>query len=150
MNNKKYIGAISPDRELITIDLIKFIENCQGIDDYIQGCNYYIESDSKAHILKELSVYAVNDVTLLDDTERQAKLLERNKNVFEIEISFNRDKDDNWEVCDKAEELNFSENAIENIRYLGYELNMKVRATDDYIKIIELEGKNIDDKDIYI
>lgn len=150
MIDKKYIGAISENREVISIDLIEFIENCQGIDDYIQGCNYYIESDSKAHILKELSVYAVNDVTLTDDTERQAKLLAEDEKVFEEEISFNRDKEDNFDICDKAEGFNFSESMIENLRYLGYELNMKVRVTDDYIKIIELEGKNIDDKDIYI
>lgn len=150
MNNKKYIGAISPNREVITIDLIEFIENCQGLDDYIENCDYYFESNSKNQIIAELLPHAIDNVSLSDDTERQSNLLERNKKIFEMEISFNRDKEDNWEACDKAEGLNFSESMIENLRYLGYELNMKVRVTNDYIKIIELEGKNIDDKDIYI
>lgn len=150
MIDKKYIGAISHNREVITIDLIEFIENCQGIDNYIVDCDYYFESNSKNQIIAELLQYAIDNVSLADDTERQAKLLAEDEKVFEMEISFNRDKEDNWEVIDKAEELNFEDSSIENIRYLGYELNIKIRITDDYIKIIEIEGKSIDDKDIYI
>lgn len=149
MIDKKYIGAISPNREVITIDLIEFIENCQGIDNYIVDCDYYFESNSKNQIIAELLQYAIDNVSLADDTERQAKLLAEDEKVFEEEITFNRDKEDNFDICDKAEGLNFSESMIENIRYLGYELNVKVRIAD-YIKIIEIEGKNVDDKDIYI
>ena len=148
---KKYVGILSQNQETIIIDLAKFIDETQagGVDEYILDCDYF-ESDSKAEILAELAPLAIDNVSVADDTERQEKLLNENKKMFEIEISFNREKSDNWEVVDMAEERLFDDKSIENLRYLGYELNMKVRIADDYTKIIEVEGKNVEDKDIYI
>jgi hypothetical protein len=149
---KKYVGILSPNQETIIIDIAEFIDKTQpgGLDEYISGCDYFV-SNSKTEILSELTPLAIyNIVSISDDTERQEKLLNENKKMFEAEIYFHRGKEDNQEIVDMAEEHLFDDKSIEKLRYLGYELNMKVRITDDYTKIIEVEGKNIEDKDIYI
>lgn len=53
------------------------------------------------------------------------------KPCFEKTVYFHRNKEDNWDVVDEAEQLGFSEKAIDELKYLGYEIAFKVRVTQD-------------------
>lgn len=68
---------------------------------------------------------------------------------FEERIYFHRDDETNWEIEDKAQELGFKDPKI--VRNLGYEVAMKVEVSENgNHKVLEIEGVNVSDKEIYI
>ena len=68
---------------------------------------------------------------------------------FKEEISFTRDKEDNWEIENKAKELGFSN--PEDLAYLGYEVMMEVEVSEDLnYKVLTINRIDVSDKNIYI
>jgi hypothetical protein len=64
-------------------------------------------------------------------------------------LYFHRGKDENWDIIDKAEELEYE--CANNLSYLGYEIGMKVEISPNgKVKILQLEGVDISDKEIYM
>ena len=49
-------------------------------------------------------------------------------------IDFHRDKEDNWEIEEKAESLGFKNS--EDLLYLGYDVDMKVEIDEDGNNIV--------------
>ena len=73
-------------------------------------------------------------------------------NKLITEISFHRDKEDNWEIQKEAKRVGFDEADVRDISYLGYEVIMKIEITDatrDY-KVLEINGIDVSDKNITI
>lgn len=64
------------------------------------------------------------------------------------EISFNREKESNWEIEKKAQQAGFINS--ENLVYLGYDVEMKVEITEQHVKVLEIQGVDVSDKDIFI
>lgn len=70
------------------------------------------------------------------------------KSFVEI-IDFHRDKEDNWEIEEKAESLGFKNS--EDLLYLGYDVDMKVEIDEDGNNIVlEINGIDVSDKYITI
>lgn len=68
---------------------------------------------------------------------------------FEEEIYFNRESEDNWDIIDKAKELKFKN--YRNLKWLGNEVGLKVRIDEELnCKVLEFNGKNVEDLDLYI
>ena len=64
-------------------------------------------------------------------------------------IDFYRDKEDNWEIEEKAESLGFKNS--EDLLYLGYDVDMKVEIDEDGNNIVlEINGIDVSDKYITI
>ena len=64
-------------------------------------------------------------------------------------IDFHRDKEDNWEIEEKAERLGFKNS--EDLLYLGYDVDMKVEIDEDGNNIVlEINGIDVSDKYITI
>lgn len=69
------------------------------------------------------------------------------------DIYFHREKEDNWDLEEKANNMGFRN--PESMLYVGYEVDIKVEITENakgdiVTKIIELEGVDVSDKDIFI
>ena len=64
------------------------------------------------------------------------------------DIYFNRDKEENWEIERKAEEHGLRNS--EDMVYLGSNIGMKVEITEKHIKVLELQGIDVSDKNIFI
>lgn len=68
---------------------------------------------------------------------------------FEEDIYFHREREENWNIQDKAEEVGFRN--TKDLRYFGEELELKVEVREDMKhKIISINGVNVSDKEIYI
>jgi len=65
-------------------------------------------------------------------------------------IYFHREKEENWEVVDKAEELGYSDS--DSLKTLGYEVGMEIEISKDCKtrKVLRIEGIDVSDKDIFI
>ncbi|NFC67286.1 hypothetical protein EXN48_14555 [Clostridium botulinum] len=66
---------------------------------------------------------------------------------FIEKIYFGRDKEENWDIEEKAERRGFKNS--EKLVYLGYEVEMEVRE-DLKHKVLKIDGVDVSDKDIYI
>lgn len=65
-------------------------------------------------------------------------------------IYFNREKEDNWGIVDKAEDLGFTCDTRDFL-YTGYDIHMDVEIRDDgKVKVLEIQGVDVRDKEIYI
>ena len=70
--------------------------------------------------------------------------------TFKEMIYFNREKEENWDIMDKAKRLEFKGD-IKNLSYLGYGIEMEVEISEDCkSKILSVNGVDISDKEIYI
>jgi hypothetical protein len=70
-------------------------------------------------------------------------------------ISFNREKEDNWELMEKAKKKKFKEEIVDTLLYLGYEwlFDIEIEETEkgaevtiktlNDIKIFDKEGNQI-------
>lgn len=68
---------------------------------------------------------------------------------FKETIYFNREKESNWDIRNKAKNLKFEN--FDDLSYLGYELEMEVEICEDNAhKVFSINGTDISDKDIYI
>ena len=68
---------------------------------------------------------------------------------FEEIIYFNRSKEENWDIEEKAEKLGFKN--LEDLVYLGYEIKMKVLVRENNKhKILEIDGIDVSDKNIFV
>lgn len=68
---------------------------------------------------------------------------------FEETIYFHREKEENWDIIEKAEELGF-ENA-NDLDYLAYEVGMEVLICEDgNNKVLTINGVDVSDKEIYV
>lgn len=105
---KKYIGLISENCEVLTIDLVEFIEMSQGsIDEYLDGCRYhsYAVENSQREIVESLVDESFfEDIIISDDTKRQAKKLNENK----IKSTIKREKLEFIEKSSKEIEIIYS------------------------------------------
>lgn len=64
-------------------------------------------------------------------------------------IYFNREKEENWSVCNRAEELCFKN--PRDMIWLGSEVEMKVEIREDNKhRILEINGTDISDKNVLI
>lgn len=66
-------------------------------------------------------------------------------------LYFNREKEDNWDLEEVAESLGWKNS--KDIVYVGREINVKVEISNiDHIatKVIEINGVDVSDKNIYI
>ena len=62
---------------------------------------------------------------------------------FVEEIYFNREKEDNWDLQDQAEELGWNEEQVSNLAYCGYEVGMKVEFSPEGNKVLEIGGVDV-------
>lgn len=70
------------------------------------------------------------------------------KSFVEI-IDFHRDKEDNWDIEERAEQLGF-ENS-EDLVYLGYDVDMKVQINEDGSnRVLMINDIDVSDKNIVI
>lgn len=61
---------------------------------------------------------------------------------FKIDVSIHRDKEDNWDIVDKAKEKRFAN--TDNLKYLGYETRFDVEIFQDGSnKILKINGKDV-------
>lgn len=68
---------------------------------------------------------------------------------FIAEIGLYREKEDNWDLEEQAEELGFSN--PRDIVYLGHEVIMEVEVREDLAhKVLKINGVDVSDKDITI
>ncbi|APC83424.1 hypothetical protein [Clostridium botulinum] len=68
---------------------------------------------------------------------------------FIEKIYFGRDKEENWDIEEKAEHRGFKNS--EKLVYLGYEVEMEVEVREDLKhKVLKIDGVDVSDKDIYI
>lgn len=68
---------------------------------------------------------------------------------FEENVYFNRDKEDNWDIIDKAYRQGFDN--PDNLAYLGYDIQMKVEINESGDNVVlEINGIDVSDKDITI
>ena len=68
---------------------------------------------------------------------------------FEEVIHFHREKEDNWEIQGKAKRKGFKD--VDDLRYLGEEISLRVAVSEDMKhKIIEVNGVDVSDKNIYL
>lgn len=67
---------------------------------------------------------------------------------FNETIYFHRDRDDNRTIREKAESLKFKNS--DDLRYLGSEVEFKVLITEENNKVLEINGIDVSDKDIFI
>ncbi|EQB4340942.1 hypothetical protein ACYJ2U_001661 [Clostridium botulinum] len=68
---------------------------------------------------------------------------------FIEKIYFGRDKEENWDIEEKAEHKGFKNS--KKLVYLGYEVEMEVEVREDLKhKILKIEDVDVSDKDIYI
>lgn len=64
-------------------------------------------------------------------------------------IYFNRDSEDNWSIVEEAKKNGISN--FDDLRYLGYEVEMKVEIQDDgKVLALEINGNDVSDIGIYI
>lgn len=64
-------------------------------------------------------------------------------------IYFNRDSEDNWGIVEEAKKNGISN--FDDLRYLGYEVEMKVEIQDDgKVLALEINGNDVSDIGIYI
>lgn len=63
-------------------------------------------------------------------------------------IYFHREKEENWGLEAKATRLGFK--TPHDIGYLGSEVEMKVEITANHTKVLEIQGIDVSDKDIFI
>lgn len=64
-------------------------------------------------------------------------------------IYFNREKEENWDIEERAENKGF-ENS-EKMGYLGYEVEMEVEVREDLNhKVLKINGIDVSDKGITI
>jgi hypothetical protein len=60
-----------------------------------------------------------------------------------------QEKEDNWEIVEKAEKKNF-QNTV-NLVYLGYEVEFEIEIFEDGThKVLKICGKDVSDKNITI
>lgn len=65
-------------------------------------------------------------------------------------IYFNREKEDNWDIVDKAEDLGFTCDTRDFL-YTGYDIRIDVEIREDgKVKALEIQGVDVRDKEIYI
>jgi hypothetical protein len=68
---------------------------------------------------------------------------------FREKIYFHRDKEDNWDLEDKAERLGFKE--PRELAFLGYEVEMEVEVSDtSKHRVLSIQGVDVSDKNIFI
>lgn len=68
---------------------------------------------------------------------------------FKETIYFHREKENNWNLVSKAEEMGFE--SADAFLYTGYELEMKLECRENGVsKILEINGKDVSDKNIFI
>lgn len=64
-------------------------------------------------------------------------------------IYFHREKEDNWEFCDIAEEKGFKN--PDDMVWVGSEVEMKVEISEsNKHKVLEINGIDISDKEVFI
>lgn len=64
------------------------------------------------------------------------------------DIYFHREKEENWGLEEKAEKAGLK--APHDMVYLGSEIGLKVEITDNHVKVLEIQGIDVSDKDIFI
>jgi hypothetical protein len=68
---------------------------------------------------------------------------------FKETIYFHREKEDNWGIRDKAEELGFK--CDKQLSYLGYDVEMEIEIFEDGSnKVLKIDGKDISMLDISV
>lgn len=67
---------------------------------------------------------------------------------FEEKIYCHREKEDNWDIIRKAEDLGFKK--PDDLRWLGSEIELDVEVGEETTKVLKLNGVDVSDKDIYI
>lgn len=69
--------------------------------------------------------------------------------TFKETIYFHREKEENWDIEEKAHEKGFSNS--KDIVYLGYEVEMEALVSEDLKhKILSINGIDVSDKEIYM
>lgn len=64
-------------------------------------------------------------------------------------IFLNRDKEENWEIENEAQKLNYKN--TDKLKYLGYEIGLKIEINElSENKILEINGIDVSDKNITI
>lgn len=66
-------------------------------------------------------------------------------------IYLHREKEDNWELEEQAETLGWNNSS--EILYIGSEVEMKIEITNEKelkTKVLEINGIDVSDKEIYI
>jgi len=82
---------------------------------------------------------------LRDAFEEEEKIMKS----FKKKIYFHREKEENWDIEKKGKKLRFEKS--EDLVYLGYEIGMKVEIFEDITtKVLEINGIDVSDKDIFI
>jgi virulence-associated protein VapD len=68
---------------------------------------------------------------------------------FKETIYFNREKESNWDIEEKAANKGFKNS--KDIVYLGYEVEMEVEVREDLKhKVFRINGIDVSDKEIYV
>ena len=69
------------------------------------------------------------------------------KQHFFEHLGFSRGKEDNWDIEEKAEKLGFKNSA--SLVYLTH-IDLKVEITEAYVKVVQIRGIDVSDKEIYL
>lgn len=68
---------------------------------------------------------------------------------FKTNLSFTREKEDNWDIERKAEKKGFQK--TEDLVYLGYEVVMQVEIFEDGSnKVLKIDGVDVKDKNLSV
>lgn len=123
-------------------------KKCGSVDVFIDD-----RGDQKALMCgdcgKWLKWIGKNELPLVERFIKEEKLGQPKVKSFEEDIYFHREKEDNWEIQDKAEELGFRKPS--DLRWLGSELEMRVVVSEDSKhKVVAVNGVDVSDKEIYI
>lgn len=68
---------------------------------------------------------------------------------FTTTLGFNREKEENWDIEEKAQKKGFSN--TRDLLYLGYDVDMKVKVFEDGShKVLSINGKDVSSLGIQI
>lgn len=97
--------------------------------------------------LDDSSCFDIDKVSQKLD-EIMPKIFNKEEPKIVTDIYFHREKEDNWDLESQAEKLGFK--APHDMVYIGAEVGMKVEITDNHTKVLEIEGIDVSDKNIFI
>lgn len=89
------------------------------------------------------------EISLVKRFIKENKFGQAEVKSFEEDIYFHRDKEDNWDIRDKAEKKSFKN--ASDLRWLGLELELRIEVREDSKhKILSVNGVDVSDKEICV
>ena len=130
------------------VKIIKANDNDCWYSEHI-GEEFDVEERDEEYIIIDYKD-TIGTVYIIDKDDCEV-IEEENKSSFIEKIYIHRQKEDNWDIVNKAIELGFNKTIANDLVYLGYEVEFEVEIFNDgKNRVLSIDGEDVSDLDMSI